>query len=92
MTETQYLAAVTAKGYGDPVQKVWEAGIVNDAHTHDVGLFLFIQDGEMAVAVDPEGKEQTTICRPGDTIEVPAGVVHAERVGDRGVTFLVARK
>ncbi len=92
MNEQEYRAAAKKKGYADPVRKVWDAGHASDAHTHDASLFLFIEAGELAMDVEADGHTRTETCGAGDTIEVPAGVVHAERVSERGVTFLVARK
>lgn len=92
MNEDEYQAAVIEKGYADPIQKVWDAGHINHPHTHDVALYLFIQAGEMAVDVETDGHVDRKTCNAGDTIEVPAGVVHTERVSGRGVRFLVAQK
>jgi mannose-6-phosphate isomerase-like protein (cupin superfamily) len=92
MTETEYRARVTEKGYGEPMDKFLAANVFNDTHTHDVALFLYVFDGEITVEVEaPNGTEKTT-CGPGQTVEVPAGLLHTERSGTDGVTFLVARK
>lgn len=88
MTEEEYRTALCAKGYASPVEKTWEPGRLNDTHTHDVALFLYITAGEMTVT---QGGERT-LCRPGDSVEVPGGVDHVEEVGPPGVTFLVAKK
>lgn len=92
MNETEYRNSAAEKGYAAPVLKVWEAGLFNDTHTHDVSLYLFIQDGQMSLDVETADGLQKTTCWAGDTIEVPAGIVHTERVGADGVTFLVARR
>ncbi len=49
-------------------------------HTHDVTEIIHFLQGEVAVLLG----EQRTICRPGDTITAPAGVVHG--VANRGET------
>ena len=92
MTEDDYRDAVTAKGYDAPSQKKLAPRYATETHTHDYALFLYIQDGEITVNVEDDGNVSATTCGVGDTIEVPAGTVHSERIGDRGVTILVAKK
>ncbi|MEQ9328016.1 MAG: hypothetical protein RJQ21_12075 [Rhodospirillales bacterium] len=92
MTEADYLASLAPKGYGEAVGKTWEPGLLNDTHTHDVALYLYIRQGAMTLDVGAGAAMLTTACGPGDVIEVPAGVAHVERVGPGGVSFLVARK
>jgi hypothetical protein len=92
MTEEDFRAAVAAKGYGEPIEKIRQAGLFNDSHAHEFSLFLYITEGMMTLDVDgPKGFE-IKVCRPSETIEISAEVLHTEGVGDDGVTYLVARK
>lgn len=88
MDEQGYRADARARGFEEPVAKTWDAGLVNDTHTHDADLFLLIRAGEMVV----ECGGGSRLCRPGDTILVAGREPHVERVGPAGVTFLVARR
>lgn len=92
MDEAAYRAAAAHKGYDTPTVKSLEPGTVNESHTHDVALFVYVQQGEFIVDVEADTEFRTKVCLPGDTIEVPGGVVHIERVGHEGTTLLVARK
>ncbi|WP_404379595.1 cupin domain-containing protein [Caenispirillum salinarum] len=88
MSVQAYHQSLETKGYDAPVEKTWTAHRLNDTHTHDVDLYLYILDGEMTVS----GPGYSTVCRPGDTIEVPGSQDHVEQVGDQGVRFLVATR
>lgn len=92
MDEAAFRSAAAQKGYGEPAEKTLAPGTVNDDHTHDVSLFVYVQDGEFIVDVDKNGTFETQVCLPGDTIEVLGGVAHIERVGPDGTKLLVARK
>ncbi len=92
MTEDDYRAEAATKAYQEPVAKTWEADRFNESHTHDYALFLLITEGQMTLEVESETGAETSTCAPGESIEVPAHVVHTERAGTEGVTFWVARK
>lgn len=92
MKEYAYRTAAAEKGYGHPTEKVLAPGVVNDEHTHDVSLFVYVQEGEFTVDVEKDGAFETNKCLPGDIIEVPSGVSHIERIGPQGTKLLVARK
>jgi len=92
MTEDEFRAAASEMGYDEPIEKTLEPDRYNDFHIHDVSLFLLITEGEMTLDVDGADGMTTTVCRPGDVIEVPAAVTHNERAGADGVTILVSRK
>lgn len=92
MDETAYRTAAARMGYDTPTEKSLAAGVVNENHKHDVALYVYVQDGEFTVDVEQDGTFVTNLCLPGDTIEVPGGVAHIERVGPSGTKLLVARK
>ncbi|MEK9673159.1 MAG: hypothetical protein VW268_11760 [Rhodospirillaceae bacterium] len=93
ITEQSYRTLAEAKGYGDPMQKTWEAGLYNEPHTHDVALYLWIISGDLTLELaDDTGALDLTTIGPGETIEVLANLLHTERPGADGVSFLVARK
>lgn len=92
MDVSQYLRSASERGYPDPAPKTLDAGTVNERHAHDESLFVFVEAGEFFVEIFEDGRSSTTACGPGDTIEVPAGVEHAESVGSNGAKLLVARR
>ncbi len=92
MDEATYRAEAAQKGYDTPTEKSLTPGTVNDRHTHDVALFVYVLEGEFIVDVETGTEFVTSVCLPGDTIEVPSGVAHIERVGGEGTNLLVARK
>ena len=92
MTEDHYRRDLAAKGYADPVEKTWEAGLFNDTHDHAQALYLRIATDEMTLEVEGENGSRKVTIGPGETIEVPGGCRHSERAGPQGVTFLVASR
>lgn len=92
MTEDDYRRDAAGKGYGEPMAKTWEPGLYNADHAHDVDLFLYILEGEVNFDIAGPDGMATNRRRAGETIEVPAGTAHTERIGDAGVRFLVARR
>jgi len=69
---------------------VWQDG--SDAfypdHTHPGLTAHIILSGEVTVTMD--GKSQTY--RTGDRCDVPAGAVHAARMGPQGCRYLIGEK
>ncbi len=92
MTEDDYRADLAKKEYREPASKTMDADRFNESHTHDYALYLLITQGEMTVEIEGSDGVETTKCASGETIEVPAHVVHTERAGIEGVTFWVAQK
>ncbi len=88
MDEQAFREQVKRDGYGEPELIEWDAGTVNDTHTHDFAATIYVLSGEITVATDEEDRT----CRAGDTGSLGTGVPHTERIGPDGVTFLVARK
>ncbi len=60
--------------------------MLNETHSHDVALCIYIQEGKMTFDVDGPNGFQTMTCRPGQTIEVPAEALHSESAGFEGVS------
>ena len=88
MEEAEYRQHLKDDGYSDPVLVEWEAGLINETHTHDFSSSLLILSGEMTV----ETVDETKTCRPGQSFSAEAGIVHTETVGPEGIRFLVGRK
>ena len=69
---------------------VWEDGPDQhySAHTHPVETAHVILEGEMTLTMD--GRSRTY--RTGDRCDVPAGTVHAARMGPAGCRYLIGEK
>jgi quercetin dioxygenase-like cupin family protein len=62
------------------------AGKVHHFHTHPVDEILMIIKG----ALKFEWEGGTRICRPGDTIRLPAGTLHQSEALDGGAIYAIA--
>ena len=76
-----------AIGCDEVLERRWNPGTVVDTHTHPFSVRALVVQGEMWLTCGPD----TRHLRPGDRFELDADVPHAERYGDDGATFWVAR-
>ncbi|MEQ8230033.1 MAG: cupin domain-containing protein [Rhodospirillales bacterium] len=90
MTEDEFRASAQDKGYDLPVEKAWNSGHFNDWHVHPFCLYVFVLEGEMTLELETDGGVETTVCRPGDSIEVPLNVRHTERITGSQTRFVSA--
>lgn len=90
--ENEFEENAINKGYSPPIQKEWAINHLNETHSHDKDLFLFIQSGEMEIGIKKNTDFHITTLLQGDTMEVLAGTQHYEKAGKDGVIFLVAKK
>jgi quercetin dioxygenase-like cupin family protein len=69
---------------------VWEDGPDQrySDHTHPVETAHIILEGEMTLMMDG----RSTTYRVGDRCDVPAGTVHAARMGPAGWRYLIGEK
>ena len=88
MDEARFRADLLAKGYGEPSEVSKPGGLFVDDHSHDIDARGLILEGELSMTT----AEGTTIYRPGDILDVPAGLVHSEKFGPDGAKFIVARR
>jgi quercetin dioxygenase-like cupin family protein len=91
MVETtfeQFAAAARERGFDEVVERRWEPRTELDTHTHPFAASARVVAGEMWLTVDGA----TRHLRPGDTFDIGRGVPHAERYGEQGATFWVARR
>ena len=68
--------------------KALEAGMVTDVHEHPCDVCGLVLDGEIALTID--GAE--TAYRTGDVFTLAAGCLHAEKIGQAGVRYLIGRR
>lgn len=72
---------------GFPRVYVWQ-GAFYPEHTHDGLTAHIILDGEMTLRMDG----LTKTYHAGDRCDVPAGAVHAARMGSEGCRYLIGEK
>jgi quercetin dioxygenase-like cupin family protein len=77
-----------SEGYIEGDVKAMEPGVINAEHDHPCDVCALVLDGEIGLTV--EGTE--TVYRPGDVFTMAAGCLHAERIGQAGVRYLVGRR
>lgn len=83
-----FASASRALGYTEVLTRTWEPGQVLEQHTHPFDARALVVEGEMWLTVDGV----TQHLKAGDRFEVPQGKAHAERYGDAGATYWVARR
>ncbi len=81
-------ARARREGYDEVVERSWPPATVIDTHTHPFALRALVVRGEMWLSVDGA----TRHLRPGDAFALDREAPHAERYGDEGATYWVARR
>ena len=81
-------SAALAKGYTEVLARTWQPGQVLERHTHPFDASALVVAGEMWLTVDGV----TQHLRAGDRFEIAHGTPHAERYGEEGATYWVARR
>ena len=87
-TFDSFSAAASAAGFDEVLERRWEAGKVLDTHSHPFDARARVVQGEMWLTV---GASTRHLC-VGDSFELGRDVPHAERYGDEGATYWVARR
>jgi quercetin dioxygenase-like cupin family protein len=81
-------ATARAEGFDEVVERRWAARTVLEPHTHPFALKARVVQGEMWLIVG----EDVRHLLPGDTFTLESGARHAERYGEEGATYWVARR
>lgn len=84
----EFAAGSRAAGFDEVVERRWPPGAVLDMHTHDFDVEAVVTEGEMWLTC--EGR--TRHLRPGDRFALARSLPHAERYGDQGAAYWVARR
>jgi mannose-6-phosphate isomerase-like protein (cupin superfamily) len=77
-----------AEGFDEVLKRNWPAQTVLETHTHPFEVKALLVEGEMWLTLGGE----TRHLLPGDEFAVAHGAPHAERYGDTGATYWVARR
>ena len=85
----EFERAARAQGFDAVVERRWAPGTVLDTHTHPFALQALVVQGQMWLTCEAEG---TRHLQAGDRFTLAREVPHAERYGDEGATYWVARR
>jgi AraC-like ligand binding domain len=77
-----------ARGFDEVLERRWAPGTVLDTHTHPFAVDALVMQGELWLTC--EGRTQHL--KPGDRFTLEREAPHAERYGDEGAVFWVARR
>jgi quercetin dioxygenase-like cupin family protein len=88
MTYERFEAAAKAEGFDEVLVREWQPDQVLGTHRHPFAVKALVTRGEVWLT---EG-EQVRHLRAGDGFELARDVPHAERYGEDGATFWVARR
>lgn len=87
-TFKEFEAQAFADGFDEVLERSWPADAVLDSHTHPFALKACVVRGEMWLTVG----ENTLHLKAGDSFALDREVPHAERYGNTGATYWVARR
>jgi quercetin dioxygenase-like cupin family protein len=88
MERDEFIAMLAAEQFGEAVSVEREANGSMDAHAHPFEAKALVLRGELAIRTQDEER----VYRAGDIFHLRAQVVHEERFGPAGVSYLVGRK
>ena len=86
MTREAFESNLRREGF-EVVHGGQKPGHAVDTHAHDFDARIMVLSGEITLTRD--GKPETF--RAGDHCEVPAGCMHAEKVGPEGVAYIAGK-
>lgn len=84
----EFTRQALAAGFDEVLERQWAPLTVVDEHSHPLALQAIVVQGEMWLEVDGT----TQHLQAGDCFALERDVAHAERYGDAGATYWVARK
>lgn len=83
-----FAAEARARGFDEVLAREWPPGEVVGTHGHPFAVQALVVQGEMWLTVGNE----TRHLRPGDRFSLERDAPHAERYGDAGAVYWVARR
>ena len=84
----QFRAQALAEGFDEVLQRDWAAGTVVDTHTHPFAVSARVTRGELWLTLGDHIRH----LQAGDSFTLARDIPHAERYGDQGATYWVARR
>ncbi len=88
MTEPEFRQLLAVRGYHEIRETNYAPGSENELHTHEFSALLMVLEGEF-ILIGEDGSETYLA---GQTCEVPAGTVHAERTAEHGARVIAGIK
>lgn len=85
---SEFSAQAKAEGFDEVVERNWPAGTILESHTHPFALRALVVSGEMWLSTDGEARH----LQAGDSFALARDMPHAERYGEEGATYWVARR
>ena len=76
------------QGYNEAKPVTYDPSMENEVHTHEFSASLLILKGEFTLITG----ESAVTYLSGETCQLDAGILHSERAGPEGATFLVGKK
>jgi len=83
-----FAADARARGFTVVLERQWAPKTVLDTHTHPFAVEARVVQGEMWLTIG----DATQHLRAGDRFALDRAVPHAERYGNAGATYWVARR
>lgn len=87
-TFADFAADARARGFDEVLERRWAPGTVLDTHTHPFAVDALVTEGEMWLVC----AGTTRHLQAGDRFTLARDVPHAERYGDAGAVYWVARR
>jgi quercetin dioxygenase-like cupin family protein len=87
-TLADFEAEARRRGFDTVVEREWKPNIVIEDHSHDFHVWARMARGELHLTC--EGR--TVHLREGDEFTLVAHAPHAERYGEQGASYWVARR
>jgi len=84
----EFKATQLAQGFDEVLERQWAPNTVLADHTHPFAVEALVVQGELWLSCG----DDTRHLQAGDRFELAAGVPHAERYGEQGATYWVARR
>jgi predicted exporter len=84
----EFTAQALAEGFDEVLEREWPALAVLASHTHPFALKALVVRGEMWLTVEKDVRHLL----PGDAFALARDAPHAERYGQDGATYWVARR
>ena len=81
-------AGARAQGFDEVLERKWAPDVILDTHTHPFAVRALVVEGEMWLTVGDDVRH----LHPGDEFVLDHGAPHAERYGNAGATYWVARR
>ena len=88
MTIEAFKQSLADQGYSEAKSVTYEPGMENEMHTHEFSASLYVLEGAFTLVTE----EGAVTHAPGESCQLDAGILHCERAGPEGTTFLVGRK